>query len=140
MVYTEGLDFKTVIDPLLGYAPYPGQYDTYHESPVIELTDDSRIVEGQRLRVSFYHVEKTANDVVTISMTDPKAEALFRQQIVMVHDIFEPSGYLLDYDEIIMGNWENRSIPQTEGQVIAGSVQRNKKMIHSIDPDAKIFV
>lgn len=139
-VYEEGYDYEPIVDPRLGCVPYLGDYETYHESPPIRLTNHSRIKEGERLRVSFYHTVKTGIGLVTVSMTDPKAEILFREQIVNVSKIFEPSGYLLDYDEIIMGNWESRPVPQTQGQVIADSLRRNVKMVRSIDPDAKIFV
>ena len=42
-------------DPKLGMVPYEGEYDFDHAGPPLRLTADSRIKDGERLRVGWYH-------------------------------------------------------------------------------------
>src|SRR5262249_8757064 len=48
-LYQEGRDFAKIVDPQL----HP--WRAYHEPPVVHLTTSTRIREGERLRVSYYH-------------------------------------------------------------------------------------
>jgi len=95
-IYAEGMDYEPVHDDLLGVVPYPGMYDIYHASPTIYLTNNSRIEEGQRLRLSFYSVFRMSNGAVTVSMTDPEAKTLFREEICQMDELFKPAGYLME--------------------------------------------
>lgn len=139
-VYSEGIDYQTVTDPLLGMAPIPGVYDAYHASPAIIMTNNSRIKEGERLRVSYYYAGIPFGGPVAVSLTDPKAESLFRDQISQVNNTFHPNGFFIAYDEIRVGNWEVRQVPMTQGQVLAYSINRDQNTVHAINPNAKIFV
>jgi hypothetical protein len=49
--YTEGVDYEPIIDQKLGRVPWPGEYEAWHEPPVIR----TRLPEGTRLRISWYH-------------------------------------------------------------------------------------
>jgi hypothetical protein len=138
-IYVEGQDFEEVKDPLLGKAPMNGSYDMYHKGPTIKLTQNSRIVDGTRLFVSYYHVFPVYGSQVSVSLTDPKSKELFRKQIISVKDFYKPLGYYLNYDEIRAGNW-GIDAKTTEGKLIADSISENIDMIHSISPKAKIFV
>jgi hypothetical protein len=139
-VYTEGVDYEYVSDPLLGEDPSPGYYDIYHPSPSIILTNNSRIQEGETLLVSFYSAITTDSGMVSVSLTSPQAQAIFNDQITDVNNVLHPQGYFLDYDEIRVGNWEVGNTPTTEGQVIANSIRGNSNLIQSISPGAKTFV
>ena len=47
----EGRDFEKIVDPHMGNIPYAGNYDLSHEPPSIR----TKLPEGTRLRVSYYH-------------------------------------------------------------------------------------
>ncbi|BAI62605.1 conserved hypothetical protein [Methanocella paludicola SANAE] len=140
IVYTEGVDYKSVTDPLLGEVPDPGFYSIYHPSPPIILTSNSRIREGERLRVSFYSAISTDHGMVSVSLTSPEAQAIFRNQIIDVKDALHPSGYFINYDEIRVGNWEASDKPRTQGQLLANSIRSNYNLIRSVSPGTTIFV
>ena len=55
IAYVEGRDFEPVRDPKLGMVPYEGEYEFNHPGPPLRLTAGSRIKDGDRLRVSWYH-------------------------------------------------------------------------------------
>ncbi len=139
-VYTEGVDYETVSDPLLGNSPSRGSFDAYHTSPSIVLTPNSSIREGERLRVSFYHAITTDSGTVAISMTSPGAQAIFKDQINDVNNALDPDGYFLNYDEIRVGNWEAHATPMTEGQLLAQSIQSSNDLVKSVNAHAKVFV
>lgn len=139
-IYKEGVDFEPVSDPLLGVTPTAGYYSVYHAGPTIRLTPDSRIKEGQRLRLSYYTVGMTYSGQVSISLTDPGSRALFQKVISNVDKTMSPDGILLNYNEIRVGNWEVRQKPMTEGQVIAYSIRTNYDYIHKTDPGLKVMV
>lgn len=139
-IYTEGVDFEPVSDPTLGVTPTPGYYSVYHQGPVIRLKENSRIKEGQRLRVSFYAVGMTYSGQVAISLTDPEARALFKDVITRNNNAMSPAGILLNYNEIRIGNWEVRPTPMTEGQVIADSIRFNYNFIHQTYPKLTVMV
>lgn len=139
-VYTEGVDFNYVSDPLLGEVPSAGYYDQYHASPAIVLTPNSSIQEGQQLRVSFFHAIVSTSGGAAISLTDPDAVNMFHDQLQEVDDKLHPAGFFINYDEIRAGNWEDRTTPITEGQLLAMSFKREKQAINQIDPNAGVFV
>ncbi|BAI62606.1 hypothetical protein MCP_2534 [Methanocella paludicola SANAE] len=137
-LYTEGVDYNYISDPLLGKSPSAGEYDVYHPSPSIVLTSNSRIKEGQELRVSFYDAI-TSYGGAAISLSDPTAIGMFRNQVQALNNLIQPDGYFVDYDEMRAGNWNNDTT-MTEGQLIATSFKRDKQMINQINPNAEVFV
>lgn len=139
-IYKEGVDYEPVSDPLLGVDPSPGYYSIYHQPPAIILTPNSSIQEGELLRVSYYVAGTTDGGQVAISLTDPGARTLFQKELYSVYNILQPQGFFLNYNEIRVGNWEDRPVPMTEGQVIADSMEENENVIHSINPNLKVFV
>jgi len=72
MTYQEGRDFVKVLDPIMNF-----RYD--HEGPPIEIVAGSRIPEGERLRVSFYHGTFIYNDQTPICMSEPKLYEIWRR-------------------------------------------------------------
>jgi len=51
-IYHEGADFAPVKDPRMGVILWAGGYEAWHNPPAVTLTPNSRIKDGQRLRVS----------------------------------------------------------------------------------------
>ena len=139
-VYTEGTDYNYVSDPLLGQEPSAGYYDQYHASPAIVLTSNSRIKEGQQLRVSFFHAIVSTSGGAAISLTDPEAVNLFHSQLQNLNNVIQPAGFFFNYDEIRAGNWEDRTTPMNEGQLLAMAFKREKQVANQINPNAGIFV
>ncbi len=72
----EDADFEPVADPKMGNVPWRGGYDIYHEPPVIR----TKLADGTRLRVSYYHPMIIYGGSVMIALSEPKTLELLRDQ------------------------------------------------------------
>ncbi|MHC4294544.1 MAG: carbohydrate binding domain-containing protein, partial [Planctomycetota bacterium] len=64
-LYEEERDFVGARDVHLGRIKYPGSFDVWHKPPVPILTSESRISEGEKLSLSYYHTAMVrANQVM----------------------------------------------------------------------------
>ena len=134
--YAEGRDYEPIRDPNL----HPWQM--YHEPPTIRLTSDSRIVAGERLRVSYYHPTIINRWQVTCCLSDPEVYDILREQVRAVNDLLHPTTFFMQHDEIRHANWDKACQDRglTPGQLLADNVRRCVEIIHDISPDAKIWV
>jgi hypothetical protein len=132
--YEEGRDFAPVRDPEL--AAYP----TYHASLPLRLTANSRIKDGERLRVSYYHPIHLANYVVSC-LSEPKVYDIMREELVGINALLHPRGFMMSDDEIRVANWDEscRRTHLTPGQQLAEKARRCTRMIEEIRPDAEIW-
>ncbi len=133
--YVEGKDFERVADPLLGNIQWPGDYNVWHQPPVIK----TGLAEGTRLRVSWYHTLVIHQEQVTICPSEPASMELLQQQARAVKKYFDTSNYLMAFDEIRMLNQDEscRSRHLTAGQILADAVRRCAAFL---PPDATVYV
>jgi hypothetical protein len=136
-VYTEGKDYSPVRDEKIGMVPYAGSYDVYHTPPSITIPSGSRIKEGQRLRVSFWHTVSVYEEQVTASLTHPKVYEVVGKQVESVHKALSPKGYFLGYDEIRVGGWSGDK--RTPGELLAESVRKTVGIVRKTAPNATVF-
>ncbi len=140
--YVEGRDFDPVADPQLGQNPWPGEYEFGHPGPAITLTSGSRIKNGDRLRVSWYHPVITHSGQMMCCLSDPKLEEILREQARRVNQIFHPRSFFMSHDEIRVANWceacQNRKM--TPGQLLANNVKMCAGILKAVNPKARVFV
>ncbi|MGC9320138.1 MAG: hypothetical protein ACP5KN_19050, partial [Armatimonadota bacterium] len=141
-VYEEGRDFERVVDERMGTVPWPGSYEIYHQAPPIRLTGDSRIEDGQRLRVGFYHPVIIHRSQVTCCLSEPEVYEILADQVRQVEEMLQPRSYFMSHDEIRVANWcracQERGM--TPGELLADNVSRCTEIIRDVSPDARIFV
>lgn len=135
-VYEEGRDFQNIVDPLLN--PWQG----YHDQPAIKLTPDSRIKDGQRLRVSYYHSIIVYEDRVNCCLSEPKIFDDWRDEVTQANTLYHPQAFLMEHDEIrVMDQCALcQSKHMTPGQLLAWNIQKSAGIIRAIRPDAGIWV
>ncbi len=140
--YEEGRDFEPVIDERMGTVPWQGSYEVYHEPPPIRLTADSRIADGDRLRVSFYSPPIIHWGQVGCCLSEPEVYEILRDQVRRVQEMLEPDAYFMSHDEIRCANWcqacQDRGM--TPGELLADNVSQCTQIIREVNPDARIFV
>ena len=136
LVYEEGRDFEEIRDPQLR------PWEIYHEPPVIDLTADSRIKEGERLRLSYYHTIVIGEWQVMCCLSDLKVYDILRDQVRGVNDLLHPSTFFMQHDEIRVANWDRACQGRglTPGQLLADNVRRCVRIIRDISPEARIWV
>jgi hypothetical protein len=136
IAYEEGRDFARIVDPML----HP--WIPYHDPPLIKLTASSRIPEGARLRVSYYHSIIVHEDRVNFCLSEPKVFADWEADVKQASDLFHPAGFFMSHDEIRVMNQCAlcRSKGMTAGELLAWNVHEAAGMIRKIRPDAEIWV
>lgn len=139
--YEEGRDYLPVKDEKMGMVPYIGNFEIYHLAPPIVLTPGSRIKEGQRLRVSFYHPAFIYGMQTTCCLTDPKVYDILRDQMERVEKLFHPTAVLMSHDEIRIANWCQtcQSTHRTPGQLLADNVRKCIQIVKQTSPQSRIY-
>ncbi len=135
-VYAEGQDYVKVVDPQL----HP--YRAYHEPPAIKLTPNSRIHEGDRLRVSYYHPLIVYEERITSCLSEPKIFTEWQEDVKKANDLLHPAAFLMSHDELRVVNQclLCQSKHMTPGQLLAWNVHKAAQIIRDIRPDAGIWV
>lgn len=133
-VYEEGKDFKKLVDPTI--AAGSTTYAWNHDPANIELTDNSRIKDGQKLKVSFFHAAK-CYDKANMTMEDPAVYPIMEKDVNNCAKVWNPSGFFMHFDEIRIGGWETPGIPP--GKILADMCKRACDVIRKASPNAKIY-
>lgn len=132
--YEEGKDFKKLVDPTIAAGSTTYAWD--HKPANIELTDNSRIKDGQKLKVSFFHAAKCFNKA-NMTMEDPAVYPIMEQDVNNCVKVWNPTGFFMHFDEIRIGGWETPSIPP--GGIVADMCQRATAVIRKASPNATIY-
>lgn len=140
--FEEGKDFLPVRDTQLGQEPFAGEYEFRHAGAKLQLTDKSRIKNGDRLRVSWYHPVIMVGFQVVCCLTEHKIYALLRDQARRVNDLFKPRTFFMSHDEIRVANWcqSCQSRKETPGQLLANNVSESVRILREVNPGARIVV
>jgi len=135
-VYEEGTDFEQIVDPQL----HP--WIAYHEQPTIKLTANSRISDGQRLRVSYYHPIIVYEDRLTGCVSESRIFDDWREEVVQANELLHPAAFFMSHDEMRVMNQCAlcQSMNMTPGELLAWNVRKAAQIIRDIRPDAEIWV
>lgn len=135
-IYEEGADYAPVSDPLMD------PYDLTHEAPAIEIPEGSRIKDGDRILVSWYHPALIYSDQINLSISDPKIFELMAWEMQQVVKLWDAPGYFMNIDEIRIGGWEGLPGAEvlTPGQELARYTERAVDIVEKAAPEADIYV
>jgi len=136
VTYQEGSDYEKIVDPQL----HP--WIAYHEPPLIKLTPNTRIAEGERLRVSYYHPIIVYDERVTSCLSEPKIFDDWREEVKKANDLLHPAAFFMSHDELRVINQCAlcQSKHMTPGELLAWNVHQAAQIIRDIRPDAEIWV
>lgn len=134
--YEEGRDFEKIVDPQL----HP--WRAYHDQPLIKLSANTRIKDGERLRVSYYHPIIVYEDRITSCLSEPKIFEEWATDVRRVNDLIHPAAFLMSHDELRVMNQcalcRNKNM--TPGELLAWNVKKAAQIIREVRPDAGIWV
>jgi len=134
-LYEEGRDFAAVKDPMLNF-----KFD--HQSPVLQILPESRIKNGQRLRVSYYHGIAVNRGQVTVCMSEPKLYEIWEKQAQLLHKHLALNKYLLSMDEIRAGGaceaCKNRKMPMS--RILGDCITKQVEIIRKVNPHTEVFI
>ena len=118
-VYVEGRDYDRVGDPHLGNAPWKGEYRPWHgrAQPAVK----TKLKEGTRLRVSWYHPAVIYQGQVSACIAEPKTKELLADEARRVRALFDTPGYMMSHDEFRTLGWDEscRQSGKTPGRLLA---------------------
>lgn len=92
----EGRDFPFVRDSLLGMKPWRGQFEYWHEPPIVRVNRP----DGTRLRASWHHAAVLLRGQVAACLADTAVLRRQRDEIVRVRELFGARTLFLMHDEI----------------------------------------
>jgi len=141
-VYTEGVDFEYVEDPLMGHAgSYTGTFDLHHTHPVITLLPGSSIQNGDELLVDYYHCTFIYDLQTACCLTDDDVFGIFDSTLSKVSELIDPTRVFIAVDELRTVNWCDgcQSTGKTPGQLLADATLRIDQIAHDIDPSWKLI-
>lgn len=133
--YEEGKDFAPVADPDL-LRPHKDP-----AGPPIRILPSSRIHEGDRLLVSFYHGQAVNNGQVTICMSEPKVYDIWRDQAQRLQKLLAPARWFLSMDEIRAGGscQACKARGLTMGEILGDCITRQVQIIREVNPKAEVY-
>jgi hypothetical protein len=136
MQYEEDRDFAAIADSRFDVR------DPYHEPPVVRLTPGTRIRDGERLRVSYYHPSMIYEFKNSGCLSEPKIYEEWREGVTVLRDLLHPLGYFMDYDEVRVANWCEacRSRGMTPGELLADHLRRSAEVIREVQPGAEMWM
>jgi hypothetical protein len=139
--YVEGQDFRPVYDPVVNRRPFPGEFTIDHAAATIDLTPGSRIKDGQKLLVSFWHAQRIGSDQDIVSMEDPATLRIMEQEMANAAKVWNAPGYFMNYDEIRVAGWEPPpdGLPLKPGQRLARHVAKACEIVRRHSPAATIY-
>jgi len=134
-VYEEGRDFAPIQDEKLNF-----RFD--HEPPRIKLLSGSRIQDGERLRVSYYHGIGINRGQVTVCMSEPEVYRIWEKQAELMHQHLAPAKYLLSMDEIRAGGscQACRQRHLSMAQILGDCVTKQAAILRRANPKTEVFI
>ncbi|MCX6380517.1 MAG: carbohydrate binding domain-containing protein [Armatimonadetes bacterium] len=134
--YEEGRDYQKIVDPQ--FHPWLA----YHDAPTIKLMPNTRIANGERLRVSYYHPIIVYEDRVNYCISEPKVFEDWREEVKQANALLHPTAFLMSHDEMRVMNqcYLCQSKKMTAGELLAWNVHKAAQIIREARPDAEIWV
>ncbi len=130
----EGLDYEKIVDPKLGNSPWPGEFDAWHEPVTIK----TKLPEGTRLLVSWYHPAVIYDEQVSACINEPKTRELLADQAKRMKAAWNTPGYMMSHDEFRTFGWDESCIGKhhTPGEELAD----NARYCTSLLKGARVYV
>jgi len=135
-VYEEGRDYEPIVDDKANFSR------PRRDNPVIRLTPASRITEGQRLRVSYYHGMAIHRGQVSVCMSEPKLYEYWRGCAAAIQKRLAPAKWFLSMDEIRAGGscQACQARGMTVGEILGDCITQQVGIIRGVAPQAKVYI
>jgi hypothetical protein len=134
VIYTEGKDYS---------ATQPGDFSPWHDhsDPLrIKLLPGSRIKDGQRLRVSWYHSMLVLDSQVTVCMAEPKLYEIMDHEAQLLAERLKPKAVLLSMDEVRMAGTCKACQGRDLGELLGECVTHQAQILQKHIPGVRVYV
>jgi hypothetical protein len=134
ITYSEGKDYAPLKDSRFAL------YRPDHEAALLQIPSGSRIKNGQRLRVSWFHPEVIYDGQITVCMAEPELYEIFDHEAALMAKHLQPRRFLLNMDEIRMGGTCQACAGKNMGELLGQCVTRQAEILKRHFPGAQIYV
>jgi len=144
-IYTEGVDYQTIVDPtMLGRK---GNYGRYHRPPVPRRIATGAINNGDVLDVTFSHPLTTVADTAVQgstmnTMSNDTVYTILSEQARLVNQHLEPQSVFLGHDEIRAFNRDSGDIKRnlTPRQMLGKNINWCDSVVRALNPDVNVYI
>ena len=121
--YAENRDYEPLIDP--AYTPY----NIDRAAISLKLAPGSRIRDGDRLRVSWYHSLAINSGQVSVCMAEPQLYEIFDSEAKLLAERLHPKHVLLNMDEIRMGGTCAACRSRNRGELLGECITQQAQIL-----------
>jgi hypothetical protein len=132
--YAEGRDYAALETP--NASPWRGD----GEAVALKLLPGSRIKDGDRLRVSWYHSMLIHDSQVTVCMAEPALYEILDHEAKLLAERLHPRRVILNMDEVRMGGTCRACRGRDMAELLGECVTRQAQAIHRYSPGAEVYV
>jgi hypothetical protein len=134
VVYSEGKDYAPLQDPQLS----PFRDDT--EALPLKVLPGSRIHDGDRLKVSWYHSMVINDSQVTVCMAEPELYEIFDHEAKLLAQHLQPRSVLLNTDEIRMGGTCQACKGRNMGELLGECITKQVSILRDRIPSVEVYI
>lgn len=134
VTYREGVDYAPLRDPQLNF----NWLD--RAAPTLKILPGSRIRDGQRLRVTYYHGMSINRGQVTVCMAEPEVYEIFDHEAKLLAEYVRPRRVLLNMDEIRMGGSCAACRGKDMAQLLGHCITRQVEILRKHIPGVKVYI
>jgi len=135
VIYEEGKDYAPLVDPNFHLWT---NFD--RPAPTIRILPGSRIKDGQRLRVSWYHPMLIYESQVTVCMGEPAVYEIFEHEAKLLWERLRYRKVLLNMDEVRMGGTCKACEGKNMAQLLGECITKQVRALRRHNPKAEIYV
>lgn len=133
-IYREGEDYAPLNSP--DFSVWRGD----SAPATVKLLPNTRIKDGERLRVSWHHSMLIHDSQVTTCMAEPELYEIFDHEAKLLAERLRPKRVLLNTDEVRMGGTCKACAGRDLAQLLGECVTKQAAAIRRYSPGAQVYV
>jgi hypothetical protein len=133
-VYAEGSDYAPLRDP--SFNPYRGD----GEALALKLLPGTRMRNGERLRVSWYHALLIHDSQVTLCMGEPAVYEIMDHEMKLLAERLHPRRVMLNMDEVRLGGTCRACAGRNMGELLGECITKQVQIVRRHVPGAAVYV
>lgn len=134
VTYEEGKDYAPLVDPDFSF------WNIDRPAPPLKLLPGSRIRDGQRLRVSWYHPMVIYESQVTVCMAEPTLYDIYEHEAKLLWERLRFNKVILSMDEVRMGGTCAACEGKEMAKLLGECVTKQAQILRKINPKVQVYV
>ncbi len=135
ITYQEGKDYAPLTDP-----NFSAWRAVEYDAPALKLLPGSRIRDGQRLRVSWYHPMLIYDSQVTVCMAEPALYEIFEHEAKLLWEQLRFQKVILSMDEVRMGGTCAACAGKDMAKLLGECVARQVQILRKVNPKVQVYI